>query len=103
MADKDFPIKDASGLLTRTYDDLVHPGAAEIGKTVHRAIRVALSPVNGTLWTIEQAIEWVELQATTRLGTRGVRPEDVVAPTPEVLGTILVGVQIASAGGELRD
>jgi len=95
--------KRLAGVATRVYDDLVHPSAVEIGKAVHRVVSVALSPVNGTLWTVEQALEWAESAATKRLDVRSVRAHDVVAPTPELLGAVVLGIQVSSASSELRD
>ena len=86
-------------LLPKAYDDLVHPSAKQIGDVVGRAVAIALSPANGALWTLEQGLEWVKVEATKRLAAKNTPVEVIQPPSPVLLGRVVVGIQ-GTAGEE---
>lgn len=98
--------KEKTALVTKVYEDLVSPSAAGIGtplgEAVERAVRVALQPVHGLLWTIEQGFNWIQQEVTMRLAARGADPNRVLSPKPELLGAALVGLQMLGADPDLR-
>lgn len=94
---------DVSGALTKAYEDVLHPSAREVGTAVHRALKLALKPVNGTLWTLEQAMEWVERRAAERLAASGTPPERIQDPTTVVLASVVHGVQWSAGSPELQE
>lgn len=89
---------DTDGVLGKAYDDLMHLSADEVGRAVHRAVKLTLAPVNGTLWTLEQALAWVTAAAAARLRSRGVPSERIQSPRLEILGNVVAGLQ--AVGGE---
>jgi hypothetical protein len=86
-------------LATKVYTDLASPAASAVGDAVGRAMKVALLPVHGVLWTLEKAAEEVRVRAAAVLTRRQVTETQVSVPSRAVLGGVIVGVQ-AAAGEE---
>ena len=53
----------SGGAIKAVYTDVASPAAREVGTTLGRAVRLALVPLNGALWSIEQAYDWVTRRA----------------------------------------
>lgn len=84
------------GLLPRVYEDILHPAAKDVGEAVRRAVALTLSPVNGVLWTAEQALAWLEAKVSERFEETKTPKETVTTPSPALLGAVIVGVQCAA-------
>jgi hypothetical protein len=69
------------------YRDIAHPPLGEVGSAVGRAVRVALSPVRGTLWCFEQVEAYVK----------------VIPPNPHVAGPALEALRFTSGEPDLRE
>ena len=100
----DFP-KMPEKLVEKVYDDLAHPAAKEVGSTLGRAVRVALSPARAVLWSWDRAEAWLERAVNERLERRKVPPERVQPPPAEVQLGVTAALQVAgpAADGELRE
>jgi hypothetical protein len=94
---------EAKSVAALAYRDLASPSAQRLGRTVARALGVALAPVNGTLWTAEQALAWLEREVQARLAKRGVPETGVQAPSAPLLGATVLGVQTAAAEPNLSE
>lgn len=82
-------------LVPKAYDDVVSPSAKLVGEAVKRAVALTLRPVNGVLWTAEQAADWLERRVEQLLVKKGVLPERVVPPPPALLGAVITGARSA--------
>lgn len=90
-----------ASVAAQAYRDLASPAAQRLGQTVSRALGVALAPVNGALWTAEQALAWLEREVQARFVERDV-PEAAIQPPPaSVLGATVLGVQAAAGEPKL--
>jgi hypothetical protein len=97
--------KPMEKVLTKVYDDLVHPAAAGVGValggTVTRAVKLALRPVDGMLWSFEQSLAWLEEKVAELLTSRQVPEERIVTPSVQILGQAVSGARLAGSD-ELR-
>jgi len=88
-------------LLPRVYDDAVSPAAKEVGKTLAKAVRTSLRPVNGVIWTFDQAFDWVSERVSAFLAHEGVKSRRVTPPPIEIEGRVLAGLQIAGPADDV--
>jgi hypothetical protein len=86
-------------LTTAVYADLASPAFQEMGSVLGRAVRVALAPLRGTLWSFERVESWIQVQMEMRL--RSVPPERILPPAPEVAVPVLMAITYTTAE-ELR-
>lgn len=82
-------------LLEKAYDDVVSPGAKELGRTLGNVVRTALRPANGVVWTIDQAFDWAAEKVVRQLEHRKVPRKRVVRPSVLIEGRILQALQVA--------
>ena len=88
------PIADAAKEIVKpVYEDLLQPSTKEIGRTLHGVVRTVLRPVNGVVWAVDRASDWLEHAVTGLLESRGVPTERVIAPRPQILFGVVRGVQ----------
>ncbi|NQU67730.1 MAG: DUF4393 domain-containing protein [Candidatus Marinimicrobia bacterium] len=85
---------------SKAYDDAISPAARIAGRSLEGVVRTALRPVDGVVWSLDQAFDWVAEHVTTALARRDVSESDVIRPSAELEGRVLHGLQIA---GPLSD
>lgn len=85
--------KEAGTLLPEVYRDLAQPAAREVGALTGRAVRAALLPIRGLVWSLERAEEWVEQAVSERMERRGSSPDLIVSPPPQLAAGVLRGIQ----------
>jgi Abortive infection alpha len=90
---------DKSSFPLEVYRDLAQPASREVGEAVRRAIRIALAPVRGLLWSLEQAEEYILQEITPLINPSEVA--DLRTPEPRLLGAVVSGIMTAS-DNELR-
>jgi hypothetical protein len=92
-------------VLPEVYRDTLQPAARETGSVLGRAVRMALAPVRGLVWTWEHAEAWLERSVEERFERRHVPPERVKSPPPQIAAGVTRGVQAAGPepDGTLRD
>ncbi len=86
------------------YQDVAQRAAREIGaalETVAKCVHIALAPVSALVWGYEQIGDYLQTALTERL--KGVKPEDIVAPSTIVAGPALEAMRFASEGSPLRE
>ena len=71
-------------LIRPLYDDLVHPPASEVGKTLGGVVRVALSPLNGLIWGFDRMAAYLDIAIPEKL--KNVDPLKIKTPPIEVAG-----------------
>jgi len=84
-----------SVLAPKIYDDALSPAAKVVGQSLESVVRTALRPIDGLVWSLDKAFDWVARKVTDHFETRQTPLEDVVPPTIEMAGRILLGLQIA--------
>jgi hypothetical protein len=88
-------VSDEKGLTSAVYGDLASPAVREVGDVLHRAIRGALAPVRGALWSWEKIESWIEAEMEARL--RAIPLEQIQSPAPEVAVPLLGAVAYTTA------
>jgi hypothetical protein len=101
MSDTENKIIEA--LAPKIYEDALQPAAKEVGKSLGNVVRAALLPVSGVVWTIDQAAEWVSKAVAERMEQKRITKDRISSPRPDVLGAVLVGLQVAGSEPELRE
>ncbi len=82
-------------VVSKAYDDAVSPAARTVGRSLEGVVRTALRPVDGVVWTLDQAFDWIARRVTASLSRRGVEESDVIRPPAELEARVLRGLQIA--------
>jgi hypothetical protein len=86
------------------YQDAVQPAAQELGKalqTVAKTVHIALAPVSALVWGYDQIKDFVSTKVAERL--KGVPPENIVSPKPNVAGPALEALRYTGHESELSD
>jgi hypothetical protein len=105
--DKDLALEAATALgavVPEAYRDLLQPSAQELGRgllLVAKAVNMALSPLGATVWGFEQIKDWLLATLTKKLS--GVEPGDIVTPSKQIAGQVLVNLRFVEEEEELRD
>jgi len=85
--------KALSKLTKNVYQDAVSPSAKEIGKSVAKVVKIALTPVNGVVWTVEQAFDWVGERVTKIFLKKKIPTKQITSPPILIEGRILQQLQ----------
>jgi hypothetical protein len=96
---------EAGQVLPEVYRDTLQPAAREAGSVLGRAVRMALAPVRGLVWTWEHAEAWLERSVEERFERRHVPPDKVKSPPPQIAAGVTRGVQATGPepDGTLRE
>lgn len=100
-------VADALGiksLLPAVYNDLLSPAARELGDglaTIAKAVKIALAPIEATVWGYEKVREWLSLRVTNLLAER--KTIEVIAPPLSISGPLTLQIMFASEEKELRE
>jgi len=89
---RDFGAKE---IVPKAYDDVLSPAAKAVGESLEKTVRMALRPVDGIVWTCDRAFDWVQQKVTVHFADHRIPPEDIISPSVEMIGRVLVGLQIA--------
>ena len=63
-------VKGVAKVAKEGYEDALQPAAREVGdtiRTVARLLNVVMAPVKGTVWTLEQFIEFISSRVGPKL------------------------------------
>jgi hypothetical protein len=86
------------------YQDAIQPAAKQVGKTLETAIRavnVALSPLRGFIWSIEQLEEFIAKRVAAKLKDT---PDDaIITPKASVVVPALDAVRLRADEPDLQD
>jgi len=88
----------------QVYEDLLQPMAKELGQgllTLAKAVRIALAPVEGAVWSYEQLRAWLALRLTQKLS--GTPPDRIVPPALQVAGPALLRLHFVAPEETLRE
>ena len=91
----------AKQVVPRVYADAVSPAAKRVGQTLARVVHTSLRPVDGIVWTVDKALDWVSQRVTALLASDKVKAKDVQAPAIEIEGRIVTSLQTAGPGDEV--
>lgn len=100
-------VKQVCGVLQvvpQAYDDILSPGAKEIGKGVHtiaKALNVALSPLDGLVWGFERLKEFLENDVCRKLKER--EATEITTPLPSVAVPTLAALAYLGKEPQLRE
>jgi len=90
----------ADKLAVRVYDDAVSPASKAVGETLARAVSTCLRPVDGVLWSANQAMDWIADRLMRLFEADGTAPDGIAKPSIEVEGRVLQHVQIIGPTGD---
>jgi len=93
-----------SSLLPAAYNDLLSPAARELGEglaTIAKAVKIALAPVEATVWGYEKIRQWLSLRVTKILADRKVT--EVIPPPLTIAGPLTLQMIFASEEPDLRE
>lgn len=102
----DETINAVSNLMEKVpiYEDAVQPVARQTGKaleTVGRTVNVALMPLRGMVWGMEQFEEFIHSRLSEKL--KNVDTESISTPDPTIAGPALEALKFAGNEATLRD
>lgn len=83
------------GLLPSVYSDALSPSAKAVGHSLAGVVRAALRPVDGVVWTLDRAFDWVAERAAAYLEHHGVAADQIVSPPLSIEGPVLVALRLA--------
>jgi len=88
------------------YQDMVHPAAREVGKTlevIFATVNKLMRPYARMVFGGERYVQWAGLEVAEKLERRGIPPERLITPDPSVAGPALDAMRFALHQEELRD
>jgi len=91
-------------LLPAVYKDLLSPAARELGDglaTIAKAVKIALAPIEATVWGYEKVREWLSLRVTNLLAER--KTTEIISPPLSISGPLTIQIMFASEENELRE
>ncbi len=88
-------MKNRTALVNKVYGDALSPATRAVGETLGNAVRASLRPVDGLVWTLNKSFDWVAARVTAHFEREQVSPEDVTSAPVEILGRVLLGLQLA--------
>ena len=77
----------------KAVEEAITPSARALGATLGSAVKTALRPVDGLVWSIDLAFDWVAQRVTAFLAARGTEPEAIERPTAEVQARVVLALQ----------
>lgn len=80
-------------LKSKAYTDLAHPAAKEVGDVVGRAVRLALAPVRGLIWSAERAEEYIVEEIQKQIPVD--KADQLKTPEPALLAPVVTGIMVA--------
>jgi hypothetical protein len=87
-------------VLEEAYQDVVHPAAKEVGKTLGGTVRVALAPFNALIWGFDKISVWVESEVTKKLS--GIPSDKIKTPDPLIAGPLIENMRFSEQHEEMR-
>ena len=91
-----FNVPGIKDVVPKAYEDLLQPGARELGKSlvvVARAVSVALAPLEGTVWCYDQVRSWLSEKITQKLANAN---QQAIHPPPmNIAGPAIVNLRFA--------
>jgi hypothetical protein len=87
--------------IPKVYDDLIKPGAVELGKGIAGAIKLALSPITVTVWGFDRIGEWLMPKLTERLAN--MPEQNLISPTASIVGPSIEAIRFLDNEPVLRD
>jgi hypothetical protein len=101
---EDSPKADsAKGALAPIIHDALRPAAREVGSALQGAVRLALSPVNLTVWSFDQATHFASVKVAEILERRRILKGDVRIPAPELAGQAIAMLRFPDQDPSLRN
>lgn len=110
MNDEKHVIQDTANALglgsviPEAYRDLLQPSAREVGAglmVVARAVRIALAPIEATVWGYDRIRDWLEVRLTAKLAMTP--PENIVRSPGHISGPTVLNLHFAADEDELRE
>jgi len=93
-----------NSLLPAVYNDLLSPAARELGDglaTIAKAVKIALAPVEASVWGYDKIRQWLSLRVTKILADR--KATEISPPPLSVSGPITLQMIFASEEPDLRE
>jgi hypothetical protein len=84
-------------LASKVYDDVVSGSARAVGESLENAVRTALRPVDGLVWTVNQGFDWVAHAISKKLGKHDSLEAELAHPPIELTMRVLLGLQTSGA------
>lgn len=103
IADAIAGVGEVAKFVGKVYEDAASPAVREFGLTVGSAVAVALKPVRGVLWTIEEFENWAGAAVQERVRRRSVPDSRIRSPDARLYAGVAVGMVSAGNTEELRD
>ncbi|MBM4043738.1 MAG: DUF4393 domain-containing protein [Planctomycetes bacterium] len=98
MREEANPLKGHENLIEKVYEDVLSPAAKAVGKTLGSAVRAALRPVDGVVWSLDRAFDWVAARVTALLDSRSIPAATIRPPPIEIEGRVLTALQVVGPG-----
>ncbi len=91
-------------LLPTVYADLLSPAARELGEgiaTIAKAVKIALAPVEATVWGYERIRAWLCIRVTGLLAER--QAKEIRTPPLSIAGPLVIQMLFTSDEPDLRE
>jgi len=91
-------------VLPAVYNDLLSPAVRELGDglvTLAKAVKIALAPIEATVWGYERIREWLAVRVTRILADR--KATDINCPPLSISGPLILHMVFSSEEPDLRE
>lgn len=84
--------EEIKGLLPKVYDDTLSPSMRAVGQTMEAAVKLALRPANGLIWSVNRCADWVSEAISKKFIASETSSSKIIAPSPEMTMRVLLGL-----------
>jgi len=91
-------------VLPAVYNDLLSPATQELGDgllTIAKAVKIALAPIEATVWGYDKIKEWLSLTVTEKLAKR--KATSIKTPPISISGPLILNMMFTSEEPDLRE
>ncbi len=84
----------------KAVEEAITPSARALGATLGSAVKTALRPVDGLVWSLDRAFDWVAQRVTAFLAARGTDPAAIRKPAAEVQARVVLALRTAGPSND---
>lgn len=91
------------GVITKIYDDVLHPTASMVGEKLKGATKIALSPLSAMIWGYDQISQYIEEKVSEYFNKKNIKEEEISTPDPSIAVPIIETMRYSCHKPELQE